>query len=180
MSELEQQNFANKPRNRRAIVKGAAWSVPVIAAAIAAPAASASTASTDLGIAFGGSQILTVGILGSLLNANVTLANTLTVTNLGTSVSTGGEVLTLTFPSTLSQLTLVSADGLATITILGTTATIILPVLAPGASEVINLGLVSLPLGVLTGPQTINASLAANDTNAANNTASSTVGITVL
>lgn len=47
MSDLEQQNIANKPRNRRAVVKGAAWSVPVIAAAIAAPAASAST--VDIG-----------------------------------------------------------------------------------------------------------------------------------
>ncbi|MBP2411539.1 hypothetical protein JOF48_000338 [Arthrobacter stackebrandtii] len=42
MSDIEQQGLANKPRNRRAVVKGAAWSVPVIAAAIAAPAASAS------------------------------------------------------------------------------------------------------------------------------------------
>jgi hypothetical protein len=59
VSELEQQNFANKPRNRRAIVKGAAWSVPVIAAAIATPARAAS--GTDLGaLSLDG----TCGILG--------------------------------------------------------------------------------------------------------------------
>ena len=46
MSDIEQQGLANKPRNRRAVVKGAAWSVPVIAAAIAAPAASASGTGT--------------------------------------------------------------------------------------------------------------------------------------
>ncbi|MEE2567943.1 hypothetical protein V1638_00820 [Pseudarthrobacter sp. J64] len=41
MSENELQNSAAR-FNRRSVVKGAAWSVPVIAAAIAAPAASAS------------------------------------------------------------------------------------------------------------------------------------------
>lgn len=67
MSDLEMQNIANKPRNRRAVVKGAAWSVPVIAAAIAAPAASAS----DLGaLSLDG----TCGALGlGLLNTGFTL-----------------------------------------------------------------------------------------------------------
>ncbi|MDQ0078452.1 hypothetical protein [Arthrobacter oryzae] len=42
MSEIVDQNVKKAGLNRRAVVKGAAWSLPVIAAAIAAPAASAS------------------------------------------------------------------------------------------------------------------------------------------
>lgn len=57
MSELKLSNSAS----RRAVVKGAAWSVPVIAAAVAAPAASAST--SELGaLALNG----TCGLLGVL------------------------------------------------------------------------------------------------------------------
>lgn len=43
MSENEVQGNASKSFNRRNVVIGAAWSVPVIAAAVAAPAAAAST-----------------------------------------------------------------------------------------------------------------------------------------
>lgn len=178
MSEIEQQNLTSTPINRRTVVKGAAWSVPVIAAAIAAPAASASTLSTDLAVAFGGTQLIRINLV--LVSINVTLANTLTISNLGSSTSTGGEVVTLTYPSTLSQLTLASGSGLATVSVGTTSATITLPPIPVGGSEVINIGLVSLPVGVLGGDVTINATLAAVDTNAANNTASSTVGITIL
>lgn len=179
MSEIEQQNVTSTRINRRTVVKGAAWSVPVIAAAIAAPAASASTASTDLAVAFGGSRVINLTLLGTV-GVNVTLANTLTISNIGSSPSTGGEKVTVTFPSALSQLTLVSSSGLATITTGGTTRTITLPIIPAGSSEVINMGLVSLPVGILTGNVTINATLVAADTNPSNNTASSTVGITVL
>ncbi|MDD0857178.1 hypothetical protein NHF46_04015 [Arthrobacter alpinus] len=104
MSDLEQQNFTNKPRNRRAIVKGAAWSVPVIAAAIAAPAASASTVvNTDLGIAFTGASFdlrnnLITGLdtwfnalpLGSRLAAAVAYAALKAGITLGTAVANVG------------------------------------------------------------------------------------------
>lgn len=48
MSEIEGQSLKPGHHNRRTIVKGAAWSVPVIAAAIAAPAASASIAAGSM------------------------------------------------------------------------------------------------------------------------------------
>lgn len=85
MSDLEQQNFANKPRNRRAVVKGAAWSVPVIAAAIAAPAASASVANAGLVWSASSSSLVQLRVLdsASLVTAAVlpTLPTAFTITN---------------------------------------------------------------------------------------------------
>lgn len=61
MSEIETQNTTPRSFNRRNVVIGAAWSVPVIAAAVAAPAAAASS------IELGAFQLLgTCGILGTL------------------------------------------------------------------------------------------------------------------
>lgn len=73
MSDLEQQNIANKPRNRRAVVKGAAWSVPVIAAAIAAPAASASVGNATVSVTGNQLSLLQLGLLdgSSVLTAGV-------------------------------------------------------------------------------------------------------------
>ncbi|AIY03654.1 hypothetical protein ART_4055 [Arthrobacter sp. PAMC 25486] len=48
MTEFMHHDQVATPRSRRAIVKGAAWSIPVIAAAVAAPAASASTTAFTL------------------------------------------------------------------------------------------------------------------------------------
>ncbi|WP_245934645.1 hypothetical protein [Arthrobacter psychrolactophilus] len=85
MSELEQQNFANKPRNRRAVVKGAAWSVPVIAAAIAAPAASASIATADVLWTASSSSLANLRVLDSatVVTAQVlpTVPTAFTITN---------------------------------------------------------------------------------------------------
>ena len=114
MSELEQQNFANKPRNRRAVVKGAAWSVPVIAAAIAAPAASASTAArTDLFPTF--TTPIDVDLTTPLLSSlDSTLRTVLAATNPITGallynalngvldlLSIGNIALTVTYPTAL-------------------------------------------------------------------------------
>jgi len=85
VSEIEQQNIASKPRNRRAVVKGAAWSVPVIAAAIAAPAASASlVGNASTALTTPNSNLLNIQILGGgLLTANVgvTVPTILNITN---------------------------------------------------------------------------------------------------
>ena len=62
MSEIETQNTAPKSFNRRNVVIGAAWSVPVIAAAVAAPAAAAS--SVELGALHLDGTCGTLGVLG--------------------------------------------------------------------------------------------------------------------
>ncbi len=75
----------SRPHSRRAVVKGAAWSVPVIAAAVAAPAAVASV--NTLGLAFTASQtaLLSLNLLdgGGVLTAQalVTVPTTVTLTN---------------------------------------------------------------------------------------------------
>lgn len=98
MSDLEQQNFTNKPRNRRAIVKGAAWSVPVIAAAIAAPAASASVANASLAWTASNTGLLGLQLLDGtgLLTAQVlmTVPSTFTITN-GPGAISGNATVTI-------------------------------------------------------------------------------------
>lgn len=85
MSDLQQQNIANKPRNRRAVVKGAVWSVPVIAAAIAAPAASASVANAGLAWTGSNTGLLSLQLLDGvgLITAQVlmTVPSKFTITN---------------------------------------------------------------------------------------------------
>lgn len=79
MSENETQKPVSGGFNRRSVVKGAAWSMPVIAAAIAAPAASASVANASLawngtrssllGLQVIDSQdVVTVGVLFTIPN----------------------------------------------------------------------------------------------------------------
>ena len=55
MSEIKSLAAPKASFDRRAVVKGAAWSVPVIAAAIAAPAAAASVATATMAFATVGS-----------------------------------------------------------------------------------------------------------------------------
>lgn len=64
MSENEIQN-STSGLNRRSVVKGAAWSVPVIAAAIAAPAASASVATASLAWTDSSSSLVNLRVLDS-------------------------------------------------------------------------------------------------------------------
>ncbi|ALO67782.1 hypothetical protein AS189_16465 [Arthrobacter alpinus] len=98
MSDLEQQNFTNKPRNRRAIVKGAAWSVPVIAAAIAAPAASASTANAGIAWTASSSSLVNLRVLDSatVVTAQVlpTVPTAFTITN-GAGAISGPATVTI-------------------------------------------------------------------------------------
>ncbi|MGJ3189261.1 hypothetical protein FQP90_12145 [Paenarthrobacter nitroguajacolicus] len=75
----------SKAHSRRAVVKGAAWSVPVIAAAVAAPAAVASV--NNAGLAITGTQtgLLSLNLLdgGGTLTATAltTVPTEITVTN---------------------------------------------------------------------------------------------------
>ncbi|PSS46071.1 hypothetical protein C6401_02395 [Arthrobacter woluwensis] len=111
MSEPKLSNSAS----RRAVVKGAAWSVPVIAAAVAAPAASAST--SELGaLALNG----TCGVLGVIgpgftLTASATAAipagtvitiNGSGVANIGVFSVTGGVATVNVLSGTSRQITL--------------------------------------------------------------------------
>lgn len=100
MSDLEMQNIANKPRNRRAVVKGAAWSVPVIAAAIAAPAASASVATAGLTWTGSETSLLSLRLLdgtAGIVNAKalITVPTEFTVTN-GSGAISGNALVTIT------------------------------------------------------------------------------------
>ncbi|MDR6987992.1 hypothetical protein J2Y66_002490 [Paenarthrobacter nitroguajacolicus] len=75
----------SKPHSRRAVVKGAAWSVPVIAAAVAAPAAVASVNTLGLAFTASSTSLLSLNLLdgGGTLTAQalVTVPTTLTFTN---------------------------------------------------------------------------------------------------
>ncbi len=99
MSDIEQQGLANKPRNRRAVVKGAAWSVPVIAAAIAAPAASASVANASLEWTGSNTDLLALRLLdgsAGVVNAKalITVPTAFTVTN-GPGAISGNATVTV-------------------------------------------------------------------------------------
>ena len=75
----------SKPHSRRAVVKGAAWSVPVIAAAVAAPAAVASVNNAALAVTGTQTGLLTLNLLdgGGTLTAQAltTVPTQLTLTN---------------------------------------------------------------------------------------------------
>ncbi|MFF1831729.1 hypothetical protein [Paenarthrobacter sp. NPDC058040] len=75
----------SKPHSRRAVVKGAAWSVPVIAAAVAAPAAVASVNNAALAVTGNQTGLLTLNLLdgGGTLTATAltTVPTQLTLTN---------------------------------------------------------------------------------------------------
>lgn len=75
----------SKPRTRRAVVKGAAWSVPVIAAAVAAPAAVASVNNASFAFTASQTGLLTLNLLdgGGTLTATAltTVPTEVTLTN---------------------------------------------------------------------------------------------------
>ena len=114
MSETKGLSAPKASFDRRSVVKGAAWSVPVIAAAIAAPAASASetTATAAFGpignVTYKGSPTKTgtaptsfiiQNSAGAAINGNVTVKLTITPTTSGApgtgiGAVTGGVVTT--------------------------------------------------------------------------------------
>ncbi|MCW2163467.1 hypothetical protein B0I12_000593 [Microbacterium hydrothermale] len=83
---------------RRTILKGAAWSVPVIAAAVAAPAASASVNNANLALTNDVTSLLALNVLDSatVLTAAVaiTVPTTLRVTN-GAGALSGNATVTI-------------------------------------------------------------------------------------
>lgn len=96
--------------SRRAVVKGAAWSVPVIAAAVAAPAASAST--SELGaLALNGS----CGVLG-------VLGPGFTLTASPTAPIPAGTVITIAGSGVANIGVFSVTGGLATVNVLSGTS----------------------------------------------------------
>lgn len=63
MSNPDQHVSESKGFNRRTVVKGAAWSVPVIAMAVAAPTASASVLNATLSLPTPSTSLLTLNLL---------------------------------------------------------------------------------------------------------------------
>lgn len=175
----------NKGLSRRTVVKGAAWSVPVIAAAVATPLASASVLNSDLVASFAGPITLglTLPVVGNV--ASINTVNTLTVTNNGTTASPAGATVTVAYDSSLLTLNITGAG----ISVLGSDGnfTVTLPAIQPGTSLTINLGTTldsALNLNILTGllggdPETMTATIAGDDVTS-NNVTSQVVGITLL
>lgn len=100
---------------RRTIVKGAAWSIPVVAAAIAAPMAAASVNTASLAVTDTSTSLLALRVLDSAsvitAQALVTVPTELTLTN-GPGALSGAAVVTITVgkPGGL-QIPLGSARG---------------------------------------------------------------------
>ncbi|MFE4196496.1 hypothetical protein ACFRJ9_11575 [Paenarthrobacter sp. NPDC056912] len=82
---MSKEATVSKPYARRAIVKGAAWSLPVVAAAVAAPAAVASTGSLSLAFTASQTSLLSLSLLDGVgvitAQALTTVPTMLTFTN---------------------------------------------------------------------------------------------------
>lgn len=111
------EGIQNDAVSRRAIVKGAAWSVPIIAAAIATPLAAASTVNVGAFTLRGTCGVLGVLGPGFLLTASPTtplpVGTTITVigsgvANIGVFGATGGTASVAVLSGTSRLITLTS------------------------------------------------------------------------
>lgn len=142
----------SKPHSRRAVVKGAAWSVPVIAAAVAAPAAVASVNNASLAITGTQTALLTLNLLDGAGTVNagalVTVPTEITLTNGPGAISQNATVtVTVGRPAGIN-LTLGRARGFGVYSYNGVNS-------APGqrtAAYVNNLG---FPLTTFTTTQVV-------------------------
>jgi hypothetical protein len=171
----------NKGISRRTIVKGAAWSVPVIAAAVATPLAAASVLNDDLVPALSGPLTLNLGFL-----ASVTTVNTLTITNNGTDASPAGATAVVQYNPGLLSLNIATVAG---VDVGGTDGnyTLTLPSIPAGGNIVIGLGTtldsllnITLLTSLLGGPQQVMTATVTGDSVTGNNSTSSDVGISLL
>lgn len=81
MSEIESTEAGSRELGRRSVIKGAAWSVPVIAAAVAAPVAAAATPPKVAGLDLSAGCVQIVGLQ---LLPGFSIANTGTAAYTGT------------------------------------------------------------------------------------------------
>jgi hypothetical protein len=169
---------------RRTVMKGVAWSVPVVAAVTVAPMAAASTASSDLTPIFDGTQVLSLSA-GPLAIANLTLANQLIIRNIGSSPSDTNVTVTVTLDANIaSAILLTGGAGVINVSGAGTNTRLITigPLAANGGQAVVDIGLVALPIGstILPGDNQMTATIPAVDAVTTNNQAVSNVGVTLL
>jgi hypothetical protein len=175
----------NKGVSRRTLVKGAAWSVPVIAAAVATPLAAASVLNDDLVPALSGPITLNLG-LPPLTLATINTVNTLTITNNGTDASPAGATAVVQYNPGLLSLNIANVAG---VSIGGADGnyTLTLPSIPAGGNIVIGLGTtldsllnVGLLTSLLGGPQQVMSATVTGDSVTGNNSTSSNVGINLL
>lgn len=174
-----------KTLDRRTVLKGAAWSVPVIAAAVATPMAAATTVGQDdLVPSLSGLFNLSL-TLGPITVATINTPNTLTISNIGTDPSPEGATVAVQYPSSLLTLNIAGAG----ITVLGSDGDyqVVLPAIPAGDSLVITLGTtldsllnLSILQGLLGGPTPQVTAVVAGDSVTDNNSTASNIGITLL
>ncbi|MFB8189666.1 hypothetical protein ACFC14_10105 [Microbacterium sp. NPDC055988] len=172
----------NKGVSRRTLVKGAAWSVPVIAAAVATPLAAASGLNDDLVPALSGPITLTLGLGLATINT----VNTLTITNNGTDASPAGATAVVQYNPGLLSLNIATVAGVSVGGADGN-YTLTLPSIPAGGNLSIGLGTTLdslLNVGLLTtllgGPQQVMSATVSGDSVTGNNATSQNVGITLL
>lgn len=124
---------------RRTIVQGAAWSIPVIAAAVATPLAAASVGTPTITFVNGPYTATTCGVLGDVV---------IQATTDGTSPAPAGTLVTVTLPAGLRW-----SDGTSTPRVLPT-----------DASGRVTLS--GLSTGALGGSPTLTASISGADASA--------------
>ncbi|MEE2522150.1 hypothetical protein V1639_04050 [Pseudarthrobacter sp. J75] len=132
----QDQQLNSSGVSRRTVTKGAAWSLPVIAAAIAAPAASASVVVPDLGVTFTGAASSAVSSFDGGTVTAAFVQRSMIVTNFGPTATTGSETLTVTWPADYPMRLIPSSLG-AVNTL--TQSTLTLPVLQPGQTLTVNI-----------------------------------------
>lgn len=154
--EITSADDAKRELGRRSVLKGAAWSVPVIAAVAVAPLAAASVNQSILRPEFSGSNPLSL-VVGIITVADISVPTTLTIYNDGNVASTAGDDVVLTYPDGLLDVSL-GGVGISVLPGSGSPRTILLPSIPPGGSVTINVtsgllgfGSVLAALNVLNG-----------------------------
>lgn len=196
MTENTSTEDAKRDLGRRSVLKGAAWSVPVIAAVAVAPLAAASVNGSILRPEFSGSTplslVVNVPIVGAVTVAQIDVPTTLTIYNDGTVASTAGDQVIFTYPDSLLDVSL-SGLGVSVLPGSGSPRTIVLPSIPAGGSVTIDVtsgllgfGSVVAALNVLngllgSGENVMTATIPANSNGTVTGSpASAEVGITIL
>lgn len=134
----DRTTISRAPISRRTVVTSAAWSIPLIAVAAAAPLAAASVGGADLASTLGTpADILFDTGFGPVMT--FTTPTQLTIANTGTTDSLAGATANLVYDGWLFALT-PNGSGVA---VSGTAGNLVftLPVIAAGSSLTIDLGI---------------------------------------
>ncbi|MFC4139906.1 MULTISPECIES: hypothetical protein [unclassified Microbacterium] len=180
-----EENTTGGGLDRRTIIKGAAWSLPVVAVAAAVPAMAAST-DTDLVPALSGPITLTLSALGISV-ATISVVNTLTITNNGPAPTPAtGTQATVQYDPALLTLNIAAVAG---VVVGGTDGnrTLSLPSIPAGGSLTIGLGstldsllTLSVLTGILGGGTPQMTATVTGDSVTGNNSTAEDIGVTIL